>query len=198
MRSTKINLNTYDYIDKEIQKISTLPIFIDDNGNHNINSIKANAKNFAITTKVDLIIIDYLQLINGVKANSSANRVQELSEISRGLKSLSKEIGCPIIALSQLSRSVESRENKRPFMSDLRDSGSIEQDADMVLLLFREEYYHQSIMPDTTDGKRYSEWSMKMDRIKGKAEVIVAKNRFGKTGVSNLEFEPTFTRFKSF
>lgn len=198
MRSTKINSTTYDYIDKELEKISTLPIFIDDNGNHNINSIKANAKSFSNTHKIDLVIVDYLQLINGIKTNSSSNRVQELSEISRGLKSLSKELGCPIIALSQLSRTVESRENKRPFMSDLRDSGSIEQDADMVLLLFREEYYHQNVMPDVNDGKKYSDWSMKMDRIKGKTEIIVAKNRFGKTGVSNLEFEPTFTRFKSF
>jgi replicative DNA helicase len=122
-----------------------------------------------------LILIDYLQLMEG----GSDNRVQELSKITRSLKGLARELNAPIIALSQLSRGVESRTNKRPMMSDLRESGSIEQDADLIMMLYREEYYE----PDTPD--------------RGIAEVIITKHRNGPTGTVKLLFEPQFTRFRN-
>ena len=139
-------------------------------------------------------MIDYIQLMQGSSARASQNRVQEITEITTGLKALGKELGVPIIALSQLSRQVESRDDKRPQLSDLRESGSIEQDADVVLFVYREEYYlrNKEPKPGTLE---YTQWETEMNEARGKAEVIIAKQRHGPTGTVSLAFTGEFTRF---
>jgi len=142
-----------------------------------------------------------LQLLQGTGRNGAENRVQEISEISRGLKQLAKELNVPVIALSQLSRQVEQREDKRPQLSDLRESGSIEQDADIVLFIYREDYYLKAVepdypMPNETDKlAKYEEWNAKYSSVAGKADVIVAKQRHGSTGIVRVKFEGSITKF---
>jgi len=142
------------------------------------------------------LIIDYLQLLTG-SGKRNDNRVQEITEISMGLKTLAKELNIPIIALSQLSRQVESREDKRPQLSDLRESGSIEQDADVVMFLFREEYYHSRLKPGDETGPEYQEWLLKNRDLTNVAEVIIGKQRHGPIGTIKLHFEGEFTKFSN-
>jgi replicative DNA helicase len=139
----------------------------------------------------ELIIVDYLQLLRG----TADNRVQEIAEISMGLKAIAKELSIPVIALSQLSRTVESREDKRPQLSDLRESGSIEQDADCVMFVFREEYYVEREKPSDDQLDKMAEWQDRMANLHGKAEVIIGKQRHGPIGSVELSFESEFTRF---
>jgi replicative DNA helicase len=138
-------------------------------------------------------VIDYIQLLSGSQRKSD-NRVQEVTEITTGLKALAKELNVPIIALSQLSRQVESRDDKRPQLSDLRESGSIEQDADVVLFVYREEYYLKNKEPKP-GTEEYIKWEHEMNEARGKAEVIIAKQRHGPTGTVDVQFEGQFTRF---
>lgn len=140
------------------------------------------------------MVIDYIQLMQGSSAKASQNRVQEITEITTGLKALGKELGVPIIALSQLSRQVESRDDKHPQLSDLRESGSIEQDADVVLFVYREEYYIKNKEPEKGTPEHLA-WETKMIEVQGKAEVIIAKQRHGPTGTVSLAFQGEFTRF---
>jgi replicative DNA helicase len=142
---------------------------------------------------LDLIVVDYIQLLQG-SGKRSDNRVQEVTEITTSLKALAKELNIPVIALSQLSRQVESRDDKHPQLSDLRESGSIEQDADVVLFVYREEYYLQNKEPKMGTPE-HEKWQTEMDFALGKAEVIVAKQRHGPTGTVQLQFEGQFTRF---
>ena len=149
-----------------------------------------------------MVIVDYLQLLQGTGKNSNENRVQEISEISRGLKQLAKELDVPVIGLSQLSRAVEQREDKRPQLSDLRESGSIEQDADIVLFIYREDYYVASREPKRAQGRRrhqdrrgLSAVAAGHGRVYGLAEVIVAKQRHGSTGKVRLKFDSRITKF---
>jgi replicative DNA helicase len=125
----------------------------------------------------------------------SESRVQEITEITTRLKALAKELNIPILALSQLSRQVEGRDDKRPQLSDLRESGSIEQDADVVMFVFREEYYHQMRKPTEANREKFAEWQAEGDRVSGKAEVIIGKQRHGPTGTVELQFEAAVTRF---
>jgi replicative DNA helicase len=143
---------------------------------------------------IGLIVVDYLQLLQG-SSRANDNRVNEISEISRGLKTLAKELGLPVIALSQLSRAVEQREDKRPQLSDLRESGSIEQDADMVWFVYREDYYEASKQPDPSNEAAYTAWRERMEQIHGISELIVAKQRHGSTGKVRMKFEAKITRF---
>jgi replicative DNA helicase len=152
-----------------------------------------------------LIIVDYLQLLQGSARSSEGNRVQEISEISRGLKTLAKELHVPVIALSQLSRAVEQREDKQPMLSDLRESGSIEQDADIVLFVYREEYYVQSREPkrpgEGDDAKTFEDHAKfleELHRVAGTAELIIAKQRHGSTGKVKMKFEARVTRFSDY
>ena len=152
--------------------------------------------------KLGLIVIDYIQLIMSQKNSFSENRVQELSAITRGLKALAKELNVPVLALSQLSRAVEQREDKRPNLSDLRESGSIEQDADVVMFVFREEYYHEKSEPirkseetEQNYNERYQNWQSYAEKIKGQAQVIISKQRHGPTGTAMLSFTDRFTKF---
>jgi replicative DNA helicase len=176
------------------QTMQKIPLFIDQTGGISIAQLSARARRLKRQRGLDLIVIDYIQLMQGSSAKSSQNRVQEITEITTGLKALAKELAVPIIALSQLSRQVESREDKRPQLSDLRESGSIEQDADVVMFVYREEYYLKNREPKL-GTEEYVKWENDMNEMRGKAEVIVAKQRHGPTGSVTLAFHGEFTRF---
>lgn len=176
------------------QTMQKIPLFIDQTGGISIAQLSARARRLKRQRGLDVIVIDYIQLMQGSSAKSSQNRVQEITEITTGLKALAKELAVPIIALSQLSRQVESRDDKRPQLSDLRESGSIEQDADVVLFVYREEYYLKNREPKPGTDE-YIKWENEMNEMRGKAEVIVAKQRHGPTGSVSLAFQGEFTRF---
>ena len=173
------------------KELEACPLFIDDTPALPISQLAARARRLKRTHGLDLLIIDYLQLCRGM----SDNRVNEIAEISMGMKAIAKELNIPVIALSQLSRQVESRDDKRPQLSDLRESGSIEQDADVVMFVFREEYYKEREKPGDHEIERMAEWVEAMERLHAKAEVIVGKQRHGPIGTVELSFEAQFTRF---
>jgi replicative DNA helicase len=172
--------------------LEACPLYIDDTPALPISQVAARARRLKRTHGLDVLIIDYLQLLKGT---SKDNRVQEVSEITQGLKAIAKELNIPVIALSQLSRQVESREDKRPQLSDLRESGSIEQDADVVMFVFREEYYREREKPGDHELEKMAQWQALMESVHGKAEVIIGKQRHGPIGTVELSFEGRFTRF---
>jgi replicative DNA helicase len=176
------------------QMMQKLPLYIDQTGGISIAQLAARARRLKRQRGLDVIIIDYVQLMTGSSRRASENRVQEITEITTGLKALAKELNVPIIALSQLSRQVESRDDKRPQLSDLRESGSIEQDADVVLFVFREEYYLKNREPKPGTDE-YFKWEAEMNEMRGKAEIIIAKQRHGPTGTVQMGFQGEFTRF---
>lgn len=171
--------------------LEACPLFIDDTPALPIAQLAARARRLKRTHGLDLLIIDYLQLCRG----TADNRVQEIAEISMGMKAIAKELNIPVIALSQLSRTVESRDDKRPQLSDLRESGSIEQDADVVMFVFREEYYVEREKPSDDRLDEMAAWQERMERLHAKAEVILGKQRHGPIGTVELSFEGRFTRF---
>jgi len=171
--------------------LESCPLYIDDTAAIPIAQLAARARRLKRTHGLDVLIVDYLQLVRG----SADNRVQEIGEISMGLKAIAKELHIPVIALSQLSRQVENREDKRPHLSDLRESGSIEQDADVVMFVFREEYYKGREKPGDHEMEKMAEWKEAMSSLHGKAEIIIGKQRHGPIGTVNLSFEEQFTRF---
>jgi replicative DNA helicase len=173
------------------KSLEACPLFIDDTPALPIAQLAARARRLKRTHGLDLLVIDYLQLCRG----TAENRVNEIAEISMGMKAIAKELNVPVIALSQLSRQVESRDDKRPQLSDLRESGSIEQDADVVMFVFREEYYKEREKPGDEELDRMEEWKAAMERLHGKAEVILGKQRHGPIGTVELSFEAQFTRF---
>jgi replicative DNA helicase len=172
--------------------LESCPLFIDDTPALPISQVAARARRLKRQHGLDVLIVDYLQLLRGTGRGD--NRVQEIGEISMGLKAIAKELQIPVVALSQLSRTVESRDDKRPQLSDLRESGSIEQDADVVMFVFREEYYVEREKP-SEDSPNFAEWQDRMNRLHGKAEVIIGKQRHGPIGTVDLSFEGRFTRF---
>jgi replicative DNA helicase len=174
------------------KSLEACPLYIDDTPALPIAQVAARARRLKRTHGLDVLIIDYLQLLRGT---SKENRVQEVSEITQGLKAIAKELNIPVIALSQLSRQVENREDKRPQLSDLRESGSIEQDADVVMFVFREEYYREREKPGDHDLEGMAKWQEIMEKVHGKAEVIIGKQRHGPIGTVELSFEGRFTRF---
>jgi replicative DNA helicase len=176
------------------QTMQKIPLFIDQTGGISIAQLAARARRLKRQRGLDVIVIDYIQLMTGSSKRGNENRVQEITEITTGLKALAKELGVPIIALSQLSRQVESREDKRPQLSDLRESGSIEQDADVVMFVYREEYYLKNKEPKPGTDE-YLKWEGEMNDARGKAEVIIAKQRHGPTGTVGMAFHGEFTRF---
>ena len=171
--------------------LEACPLYIDDTPSIPIAQLAARARRLKRTHGLDLLIVDYVQLVRG----TSDNRVQEIGEISMGLKAIAKELNIPVVGLSQLSRQVESREDKRPQLSDLRESGSIEQDADVVMFVFREEYYKEREKPGDHDLEAMAKWQEEMERLHGRAEVIIGKQRHGPIGAIDLSFEGRFTRF---
>ncbi|NCU11806.1 MAG: replicative DNA helicase [Sphingomonadaceae bacterium] len=202
LRMGKISREDFQQLSYASQRLAELPLYIDDTPALSIAALRTRARRLKRRHDIGLIVVDYLQLLQG-SGRSTDNRVNEISEISRGLKTLAKELSVPVIALSQLSRAVEQRDDKRPQLSDLRESGSIEQDADMVWFVFREDYYHAAKEPKLPEGAsadaateaKYNEWREEMERIHGLAELIVAKQRHGSTGKVRLRFESRITRF---
>jgi replicative DNA helicase len=201
LRMGKISREDFKQLSYASQRLNELPLYIDDTPALTIASLRSRARRLKRMHDIGLIIVDYLQLLQG-SGRSTDNRVNEISEISRGLKTLAKEMQVPVIALSQLSRAVEQRDDKRPMLSDLRESGSIEQDADMVWFIYREDYYVASREPKRpTEGDdmkvhdAHAEWASQMERVYGLAELIIAKQRHGATGKVRLRFEPRITRF---
>jgi len=176
------------------QMMHRIPLYIDQTGGISIAQLAARARRLKRQRGLDVLVIDYLQLMQGSSSRASQNRVQEITEITTGLKALAKELNVPIVALSQLSRQVENRDDKRPQLSDLRESGSIEQDADVVLFVYREEYYLGNRQPPP-GTEEYFKWEAEMNSVRGKAEVIIGKQRHGPTGTVELGFQPEFTRF---
>ncbi len=174
--------------------LESCPLYIDDTPALPISQVAARARRLKRTQGLDVIIVDYLQLLKG---SSKENRVQEVSEITQGLKAIAKELNIPVIALSQLSRQVESREDKRPQLSDLRESGSIEQDADVVMFVYRDEYYKEREKPGDHELEKMAQWQTIMENVHGKAEVIIGKQRHGPIGTVELAFEGRFTRFSN-
>ncbi|MDR3372306.1 MAG: replicative DNA helicase [Ancalomicrobiaceae bacterium] len=177
------------------QMMQTIPLYVDQTGGISIAQLAARARRLKRQRGLDVVIVDYLQLLAGSSKRASEGRVQEITEITTGLKALSKELNVPILALSQLSRQVENREDKHPQLSDLRESGSIEQDADVVLFIYREEYYLKNTEPSEKGTDVWFNWETKMNRAKGIAEVIVGKQRHGPTGTVELHFAGEVTRF---
>ena len=175
-------------------RVRTTPIRIDETGGLTLARLATKARRLKRRRGMDLLIIDYLQLMGGV-ASKNSNRSQEITDITTGLKALAKELHIPIIALSQLSRKVEERSDKRPQLSDLRESGSIEQDADVVMFCYREEYYIEREKPDFSDSSKYSDWQARMTACHGKAEVIIAKQRHGPVGTVEMSWTGELTRF---
>ncbi len=173
--------------------LETCPLYIDDTPAIPISQLAARARRLKRTHGLDVLIIDYLQLVRPATAKDS--RVNEVSEITQGLKAIAKELNIPVIALSQLSRQVENREDKRPQLSDLRESGSIEQDADVVMFVYRDEYYKEREKPGDDNLEAMAKWQDAMERVHGKAEVVIGKQRHGPIGTVELSFEGQFTRF---
>ena len=194
IRRGEINESDFGKLVACSQTLSHIPLFIDQTGGISIAQMAARARRLKRQRGLDLIVVDYLQLMTSGSKRGSENRVQEITEITTGLKALAKELSVPIIALSQLSRQVENRDDKRPQLSDLRESGSIEQDADVVMFVYREEYYVKNKEPKY-GTEEHNKWTADMNAVRGKAEVIIGKQRHGPTGTVQVAFQGEFTRF---
>ena len=194
IRTGNLSKTDFEKIIKASEKLKELSLFIDDSPALTISSIRTRSRRLKRKHGLDLIIIDYLQLISGESKNLNDNRVKEISDITRGLKAIAKELNIPVVALSQLSRKVEEREEKRPQLADLRESGSIEQDADLVVFLYREEYYLARTEPPEGTEKHVM-WTSKMEKVHNIAEAIVAKHRHGPISRVKLHFNSTNTKF---
>ena len=197
-RNGEIEEDVFNIIVEKSDIISKVPIFIDDTPALSISSIKTRVRRLIKQENLSFIVIDYLQLIHGVSDMSKGNRVLEISEITQGLKAIAKEFNIPVLALSQLSRLVEQRPDKRPQLSDLRESGSIEQDADVVMFVFRESYYEERKKPDDDNIEGLKQWQSNMDKIRNKAELIIAKHRNGPIGNVMLYFDAESSKFKDY
>lgn len=200
IRQGKLTKADFERLTEATEEMQNLPLYIDDTGGISIGELTARARRLRRSVGLDLIVIDYLQLITASSSNSNANRVQEVTQITTALKALAKDLNVPVMALSQLSRAVEQRDDKRPQLSDLRESGSIEQDADIVMFVFREEYYLSRTEPpadpnDPTSNEKWKAWRTRMDQVFGTAEVIVSKQRHGPIGTVKLAFDARVTRF---
>ncbi|MEO6198503.1 MAG: replicative DNA helicase [Sphingomicrobium sp.] len=194
LRMGKISQQEFRHLARAAGELQNLPLYIDDTPGLTIAALRTRARRLKRQKGIGMIVVDYLQLLQGTGRSGHENRVQEISEISRGLKQLAKELNVPVIGLSQLSRAVEQREDKRPQLSDLRESGSIEQDADIVLFIYREDYYLAAKQP-ADDHPDFPAWQEEMARAYGRAEVIVAKQRHGSTGKVRLKFDSRITKF---
>ncbi len=201
IRQGKLSKADFERLSEATAEMQNLPLFIDDTGGISIGELTARARRLKRAQgALDLIVIDYLQLITVSSSGSNTNRVQEVTQITTALKALAKDLNVPVVALSQLSRAVEQRDDKRPQLSDLRESGSIEQDADIVMFVFREEYYLARTEPpadpnDPSSNDKWKAWRTRMDQVFGTAEVIVSKQRHGPIGTVKLAFDARLTRF---
>jgi len=206
IRRGDVRKEDFDRFVAASQELGRVPLYIDDTPALSVAALRTRARRLKRQQGLGMIVIDYLQLLRppGGGGRGPENRVQEISEITRGLKAIAKELEVPVLALSQLSRAVEQREDKRPQLADLRESGSIEQDADVVMFIFREEYYlwrgEPTQRPDENDQKfndRHDKWKERCEATRGLAEVIIAKQRHGPIGTVKLQFTAETTRFKN-
>ncbi len=197
IRKGEISGTEFPRLVQASQELSRVPFFIDDTPAITVSAMRTRARRLKRQHGLSLIVVDYLQLLRSTADHRPENRVQEIAEITRALKALAKELALPVIALSQLSRAPELRDDKRPQLADLRESGTIEQDADVVMFVYREEYYLQRLKP--ADGtEKFDEWQAQMEKAHGLAELIVAKQRNGPTGTVRLFFRPELTKFETF
>jgi replicative DNA helicase len=194
LRKGEIDASEFGRVRDAAIEIQESPLYIDDTGGLSLAKLTARARRLKRQMGLDLIVVDYLQLVTASEGKQSQGRVQEVSEITMGLKALAKELDVPVIALSQLSRQVEQREDKRPQLSDLRESGSIEQDADVVMFVYRESYYKGRAEPKEGSPEHLT-WQEEMDQLKGLAEVIIGKQRHGPIGTVKLSFDENTTKF---
>jgi replicative DNA helicase len=194
IRRGEIASADFDRIADAAREMERIPFYIDETGGLSVAQLAARARRLKRQRGLDLLVIDYIQLLQGSSRRAQEGRVQEVTEITTSLKALAKELNIPILALSQLSRAVESRDDKRPQLSDLRESGSIEQDADVVLFVFREEYYLKNKEPRPGTEEHFK-WQTEMEPVHGRAEVIIGKQRHGPTGTVALQFKADVTRF---
>lgn len=195
IRSAKISPEEFIKLSNIMSDIANMNLFIDDTPMLSISALRTKARRLKRQHDIGLIVVDYLQLMRGTRRQDD-NRVLEIGEITNGLKAIAKELNIPILALSQLSRAVENREDKRPQLSDLRESGTIEQDADLVLMIYRPEYYLGPKMP-IGDEEKFIQWQAEMDAVKNLAEIIIAKHRNGPTGTVTLHFDNSTTSFSN-
>ena len=198
LRTGHLNEEEFSHIVRGSKDLQSLPFFIDDTPSLSISALRTRARRLKRQHNLGVLFIDYLQLIRGSKTGKDVNRVQEVSEITQGLKAIAKELNIPVIAPAQLSRAVEQREDKRPLLSDLRESGSIEQDADIVVFLYREEYYLMRKKPPKEGTEAYAEWQQEMSNVSNISELIIAKHRNGPIGDVKLYFDPSLTKFTNF
>ncbi|MEO1016049.1 MAG: replicative DNA helicase [Pseudomonadota bacterium] len=202
IRQGDLEKDEFEKLAEAAEELQHLPLHIDDQGGLTVSQVAARARRLQRSKGLDLIIIDYLQLLQGSGARKSDGRTQEVTEITMGLKALAKDLNVPVIALSQLSRAVEQRDDKRPQLSDLRESGSIEQDADCVMFVYRESYYLERAEPandpnDPSSAEKWKAWRERMDAVFGTAEVIIGKQRHGPIGKVVLAFDANVTRFSN-
>ena len=193
IRRGRISEEQFDKFIETSKNISELPLYIDETPAISIAAMSNRARRIKRLYGLDLVVVDYIQLMSA--ANTRDGRVQEISEITKGLKALAKELSVPVLALSQLSRAVEHRDIKKPQLSDLRESGSIEQDADVVMFVYREAYYLEKLEPRPATVE-HADWQAKMNEVSNLAEIIIGKQRHGPTGNINVEFEAMFTKFR--
>jgi replicative DNA helicase len=194
IRRGQITEEDFDRLKDRMRELQDIPFYIDQSGGLSIAQLAARARRLKRQRGLDLLVVDYIQLLQGTSRRAAEGRVQEVTEITTGLKALAKELNVPIVALSQLSRQVENRDDKRPQLSDLRESGSIEQDADVVMFVFREEYYLANKEP-RMGTLEHEQWKAQMEPVHGKADVIIGKQRHGPTGTVTMQFEANVTRF---
>ncbi len=196
LRKGEIDASEFGLVRDAAIEIQEAPLFIDDTGGISISQLAARARRLKRTSGLDLLVVDYLQLITGSDRGRNDNRVQEVSEITQGLKALAKDLSIPVLALAQLSRQVENREDKKPQLADLRESGSIEQDADVVMFIFREAYYKSRAEPREGTPEHLA-WQEEMDTVRNLAEVIIGKQRHGPIGNVKLHFNENLTKFSN-
>lgn len=198
MRTGNLNDDEFAKLVRANKELYKIPFYMDDTPALSISALRTRARRLKRKSNLGLIIVDYLQLMKGSAKSSEANRVQEVSEVTQGLKAVAKELDVPVIALSQLSRAVEQREDKRPQLSDLRESGSIEQDADIVMFIYREEYYEERKKPSEADAEKFAKWQDKMENCHNLTEIIIAKQRHGPIGTTKLFFNSNTTKFENY
>lgn len=198
IRKGDINENEFATLIKRSRDLAELPLFLDDSAALSISQIRTRARRLKRQHGLRMLVIDYLQLLRGVSKRGNENRVQEISEITQGLKAIAKDLNIPVIALSQLSRAVEQREDKRPQLSDLRESGSIEQDADVVMFIYRDEYYLMRKEPPEEKADEHAKWQQEMEMARNITEVLVSKQRNGPVGKVKLRFDGQTTMFQNF
>jgi len=203
IRRGKLKTDEFNKLVDANREINMAPFFIDDTPALSISQLASRARRMKRTSGLGLIVVDYLQLLQAQIGLKPENRVQEISNITRSLKALAKELDIPVLALSQLSRAVEQRDDKRPNLADLRESGSIEQDSDLVMFVYREEYYLSKGEPEQKDtettekfNERYDNWTKRLEKTAGVAEIIIAKQRHGPVGTVTVHFESRLTKFQ--